>query len=56
MAVSALGFKVIKNAIQIRLNRGEFLEEILASYPKLSTEQTNIARKEFENYTPKEGE
>lgn len=56
MTVSVLGFKVIKNAIQIRLNRGESLEEVLASYPKLSTEQTNIARKEFENYTPKEGE
>lgn len=55
-AVSALGFKIIKNAIRIRLDRGESLDDILASYPKLSDAQVKEAKKEFKNYTPKESE
>ena len=56
MAVSALGLKVIKSAIKIRLDRGEALAEIVESYPKLSDEQKKEALAEFENYTPKEVE
>jgi uncharacterized protein (DUF433 family) len=54
--VSALGFKIIKNAIKIRLDRGETLDDIIASYPKLSDSQKEEAKKEFENYVPSEGE
>jgi uncharacterized protein (DUF433 family) len=56
MAVSTLGFKIIKNAIKIRLDRGEILDDIITSYPKLSEEQVAEAKEEFANYTPKEGE
>lgn len=56
MAVSALGFKIIKNAIKIRIDRGETLNDIVDSYPKLSDEQKKEALAEFENYTPKEVE
>lgn len=55
-AVSTLGFKIIKNAIKIRLDRGEVLADIIASYPKLSDEQVEEAKKEFEDYTPVESE
>lgn len=55
-AVSTLGFKIIKNAIKIRLDRGELLDDIIASYPKLSDSQKEEAKKEFENYVPSEGE
>lgn len=54
MVVSALGFKVIKNAIKIRLDRGESLEEILATYPKLSTAQVEEAREMFADYQKEE--
>lgn len=37
--VNELGFKVITNAVSIRLKRGENLQEIVDSYPKLSDEQ-----------------
>ena len=53
MAVSAMAFKIVKSAVRIRLERGEELEDILASYPKMSTEQTFELR---EFYTPKESE
>lgn len=53
MAVSAMAFKIVKSAVRIRLERGETLEDILASYPKLSTEQTAEL---LEFYTPKESE
>ena len=55
-AVSTLGFKIIKNAIKIRLDRGELLDDIIASYPKLSDTQKEEAKKEFENYVSSEGE
>lgn len=51
MAVSTMAFKIVKSAVRIRLERGEELEDILASYPKLSTEQTSELR---DFYTPKE--
>lgn len=54
--VSTLGFKIIKNAIKIRLDRGETLDDIIASYPKLSDAQKEEAKKEFENYVSSEGE
>lgn len=53
MAVSAMAFKIVKSAVRIRLERGETLEDILASYPKLSVEQTDELR---DFYTPKESE
>jgi uncharacterized protein (DUF433 family) len=53
MAVSAMAFKIVKSAVRIRLERGETLEDILASYPKLSTDQTDELR---DFYTPKESE
>lgn len=37
--INELGFKVITNAVSIRLKRGEELQEIIDSYPKLSDEQ-----------------
>lgn len=53
MAVSKMAFKIVKSAVQIRLERGEELEDILASYPKLSAKQVTELR---EFYTPKESE
>lgn len=41
--------KIMIKAIQIRLNRGEDLETILASYPKLTDEDKESLRKEFES-------
>lgn len=37
--VSALTYKTIKKAVIIRLKRGENVNEIIASYPKLSDKQ-----------------
>lgn len=51
--VSALAFKVIKKAIKIRLDRGEDLDEILESYPKLSQAQVDDATEEFKGYGEK---
>lgn len=59
MAVSTLGLKVIKNAIRIRLDRGEdTLENLVAIYTKISEEQAQEILEEFKDYTPtiKEGE
>ena len=53
MAVSKMAFKIVKSAVRIRLERGEELEDILASYPTLSAEQTSELR---DFYTPKESE
>lgn len=53
MAVSTMAFKIVKSAVQIRLDRGETLEDILASYPKLSATQAAELRK---FYAPKESE
>ena len=47
MAVSAVGYRVIERAVTIRLNKGEALEDIIASYSKLSAEQAEQIRKKF---------
>lgn len=52
MAVSAMAFKIVKSAVRIRLERGEMLDEILASYPKLSQAQADEVLEEFKNYKP----
>lgn len=48
--VSALAFKIVKKAIKIRIDRGEELDEILESYPKLSQSQADEAYEEFKAY------
>lgn len=48
--VSALAFKIVKKAVKIRLDRGETLDDILASYPKLSQAQADEILEEFKNY------
>ena len=48
--VSALAFKIVKKAVKIRLDRGETLNDILNSYPKLSQAQANEILEEFKNY------
>ena len=44
MAVSAVGFKIIKRAVKLRVDQGEDIEDIIASYPKLSEEQAQELR------------
>ena len=44
MAVSKMAFKIVKSAVQIRLERGETLDDILNSYPKLSQAQADEIR------------
>lgn len=39
MAVSKSALKIIKRAVEIRMERGEEIHEIVNSYPKLSEEQ-----------------
>lgn len=39
MAVSKSQYKIIKKAVIIRVNRGEDVNEVIASYPKLSDVQ-----------------
>lgn len=39
MAVSRAQYKIIKKAVIIRVNRGEDVNEVIASYPKLSDVQ-----------------
>lgn len=46
--VSDLAFKIIKNAVEIRVSRNESLDDILASYPKLSEKQVAKIRSKFE--------
>lgn len=48
--VSALAFKIVKKAVKIRLDRGEILDDILHSYPKLSQAQADEILEEFKNY------
>lgn len=48
--VSALAFKIVKEAVKIRLDRGETLDDILNSYPKLSQAQADEILEEFKNY------
>lgn len=39
MAVSKSALKIIKRAVEIRMERGEEIHEIVNSYPRLSEEQ-----------------
>ena len=48
--VSTLAFKIVKKAVKIRLDRGETLNDILNSYPKLSQAQADEILEEFKNY------
>ena len=48
--ISALAFKIVKKAVKIRLDRGENLDDILNSYPKLSQAQADEILEEFKNY------
>ena len=48
--VFALAFKIVKKAVKIRLDRGETLDDILNSYPKLSQAQADEILEEFKNY------
>jgi len=48
MAVTAFQLKVVKKAIAIRIKNGEELEDILASYTKLSDEQKDEIRTEYQ--------
>lgn len=56
MAVSSMAFKIVNSAVKIRLDRGEILDEIMESYPKLSGEQAAKIRETYKDYTPKESE
>lgn len=47
MAVSTVGFRIIERAVQIRLAQKENLEDIIASYPKLSSEQAQELREKY---------
>lgn len=54
--VSKLAFKIIKNAIKIRLDRKEdTLENLVAIYNKLSDEQAQELLDFYKDYVP-EGE
>lgn len=53
MAVSNLTYKIIKNAVKIRLDRQEgTLENLVAIYTKLSPEQAAQLIEELKNYQP----
>lgn len=54
MAVSSLGFKIIKNAIKIRLDRNEdTLENLVKVYDKLSDNQKKELLEFYKDYKPK---
>lgn len=49
MAVSKLALKVIRNAVQIRISRGETdIDSILNDYSKLSDDQKKELKEYFE--------
>lgn len=53
MAVSSLGFKIIKNAIKIRLDRKEgTLENLIELYDKLSDKQKKELLEFYKDYEP----
>lgn len=53
MAVSTLGLKIIKNAIKIRLDRGEdTLENLVNTYDKLSAAQKKELVEFYKDYIP----
>jgi hypothetical protein len=49
MALSKLAFKIIRNAVQIRISRGETdIDSILNDYSKLSEDQKKELKEYFE--------
>lgn len=49
--VTDLAYRVIDNAVKIRLDRNEdTLENILAKYPKLSDKQKQTLTDKYKNY------
>lgn len=53
MAIAANAYKVVKRAAQIRVSRGESVDEVVASYPKLSAEQAKQLKSELSNTSTK---
>lgn len=47
--VTKSGYKIIKKAVIIRLKKGEFVDDILLSYPKLSEAQVEQLIDELTN-------
>ena len=47
MAVSENVYRVVKKAVKIRIARGEDAYEVIASYPKLSDEQSERLTQEL---------
>lgn len=47
MAVSTVGFRIIEKAVQIRLSQKENINDIVASYPKLSAEQAQQLKDKY---------
>jgi uncharacterized protein (DUF433 family) len=46
MAVTQGVYKIVKKAVQIRINRGESIEDAIAAYPALSEEQIKQLKSE----------
>lgn len=47
MAVTENVYRVVKRAVKIRISRGEDAYEVIASYPKLSDEQSERLTQEL---------
>lgn len=47
MAVSTVGLRIIKRAVKIRVADGESIDDIIASYPKLSDAQAAELKAEY---------
>lgn len=47
--VTTSGYKIIKKAAIVRLKKGEFIDDIIASYPKLSQAQVQQLIDELTN-------
>lgn len=47
MAVSSAAYRIIKKAVAIRVASGEDIDEVIASYPKLSDEQAAQLKEEL---------
>lgn len=50
MAVSNAAYRIIKRAAIIRIQQGETIEEVVASYNKLSSEQQEQLLNELTEY------
>ena len=49
MAVSNAAYRIIKKAVILRIAEGEDIDEVIASYTKLSTEQAAQLKEELAN-------